>query len=132
MLVGGLLALLGVLLCGRCCLRAVCGVYGGKCMTKVLVETRNGENGEVGDEGYSEFVLSAMRATPTIGMSFGGDEKRLVDLFSTIKEGWYLEDGVFASKLKGRMELKNLECSINFDARSSGSSRGKSMTILWV
>jgi hypothetical protein len=124
MLVGGLLALLGVLLYGRCCLRAVCGVYGGKCMTTVLVETRNGENGEVGDEGYSEFVLSAMRATPTIGMSFGGDEKRLVDPFSTIKEGWYLEDGV--------SELKNLECSINFDARSNGSSRGKGMTILRV
>ena len=99
---------------------------------KSLAETRNGENGEVGDEGYFEFLLSAMGATPTIGISFGGDEKRLMDLFSPIEEGRYLEDGVSTSKPKGRMDLKNLECSINFDAIGSGSSRDKGITILRV
>jgi hypothetical protein len=63
----------------------------------VLAETENGENGEVGVEGYSEFVLSTMGVTSILGLPFGGDEKRLMDLFSVIEEGWFLEDGVFDS-----------------------------------
>ena len=35
-------------------------------------------------------------------------------------------------KLKGSRELKNLECSINFDARSHGPSQGKSKKALVV
>jgi hypothetical protein len=35
-------------------------------------------------------------------------------------------------KLKGRRELKNLECSINFDAKSRGSSLGNSKKALAV
>jgi hypothetical protein len=35
----------------------------------------------MGEDGYSEAVLSAMGATPTPGLSFGGDEKRLLELF---------------------------------------------------
>jgi hypothetical protein len=49
-------------------------------------------------------------------------------IFSVIEEGWYLEEGVSASKPKGKRELKILECSFNFDARSSGSSRRKGKT----
>jgi hypothetical protein len=36
-----------------------------------------------------------------------------------------LEASVSASKFKGSREVKNLECSINYDARGFGSSRGK-------
>jgi hypothetical protein len=32
---------------------------------------------------------------------------------------------VSSSKFKGSREVKNLECSINYDARGLGSSRGK-------
>jgi hypothetical protein len=64
-----------------------------------------------------------MGATPILELSFGGDEKRLMDLFSAIEEGRYLEDEASTSKLKGKKELKNLECSINFDAKGSGSSQ---------
>ena len=97
-----------------------------------LVRTGDGENGEVGVGGYSEFVLSEMGAVPIMGLSFGGDEKRLTDLFSVIKEGRYLEDGVSVSKPKGKRELKILECSLNFDAGGSGSSRRKGKTVLRV
>jgi hypothetical protein len=42
-----------------------------------------------------------------------------------IDEGQRQEVSVLASKLKGYREIKNLECSINFDARRVGSSRVK-------
>ena len=58
-----------------------------------MVGTGEGENGEVGDDGYSKFVLSTMGAAPSLGMSFGGDKKRLMALFSVIEEGRYLEYG---------------------------------------
>jgi hypothetical protein len=58
-------------------------------------------NGEVGVECYSDFVLSAMGAAPIMGLSFGGDQKRLMLFFFFVtEEGWFLEDGVSASKPK--------------------------------
>jgi hypothetical protein len=38
----------------------------------------------VGLEAYSEGVLDAVECTPTLGLTFGGDEKRLSNLFSVI------------------------------------------------
>jgi hypothetical protein len=35
------------------------------------------------------------------------------------------EAAVSTSKFKGSREVKNLECTINYDARGFGSSRGK-------
>jgi hypothetical protein len=32
---------------------------------------------------------------------------------------------LLSSKFKGSLKVKNLECSINYDARGFGSSRGK-------
>jgi hypothetical protein len=66
-----------------------------------------------------------MGVTPTMAFSFGDEEKRLDDLFSGIEEDRYREDGVSASNTKEKRELKSLECFINFEARGSGSSRGK-------
>jgi hypothetical protein len=83
----------------------------------------------VGAEGYSEVVLNAMGATPTMGFTFGGNERRLIPF---IDEDRYRENGVFASKSKGKRELKNLECSINFEARGSCSNQGKGKIALWV
>ena len=37
-------------------------------------------------EGYSEVMLNAMRAAPTMGLSFVGDKKRLKDLLLVIEE----------------------------------------------
>jgi hypothetical protein len=60
----------------------------------VLVGTGEGENGEAGDDGYSKFVLSAMGATPSLRMSFGGDEKDLWLYFLSLKRVGILNMGV--------------------------------------
>ena len=73
----------------------------------------------MGLEVYSEGVLNAMECAPTLGLTFGGDEKRLLNLFSVIEEDPYHEGGVSVSNTKGKRELKILECSINFEARGS-------------
>ena len=64
-------------------------------------------------EGYSEGVLNVMELTPNLGLTFGGNEKRLSDLFSVIEEEQFCEEEVSISNSKGKRELKNLECSIN-------------------
>jgi hypothetical protein len=49
-----------------------------------------------------------------------GIEKGFLDLLTLVDEEQF---SVFALKKKGKREVKNLECSINFDARGVGSSR---------
>jgi hypothetical protein len=49
-----------------------------------------------------------------------------------VEEGQYQEVSVSTSKQKGKRELKNLECSINFDAKGVGSSQVKSKRALAV
>jgi hypothetical protein len=87
-------------------------------------------NGEVGVECYSDFVLSAMGAAPIMGLSFGGDQKRLMLFFFwLLKRVGFLKMGFLLLNLrKGKRELKILECSFNFKARSRGSSRRKGKT----
>jgi hypothetical protein len=63
----------------------------------VLLESKSakfGENGEVAVEGYSEDVLNAAKIAPILGLSFGGDEKRLKDLLAAIERDRCMEDGV--------------------------------------
>jgi hypothetical protein len=73
---------------------------------------------EKGEENYSEVVLDALKFASNIGLicGEGGDEKSLLDLFSKIKE-----ERKPTSKVKGKRELKNLECSINYEARERPS-----------
>lgn len=56
---------------------------------------------------------------------YGGNEKVFLDNLALIDEGQRQEVSVSSSKLKGYRELKNLKCSINFEARGVGSSREK-------
>jgi len=49
-----------------------------------------------------------------------GIETGFLDLLTLVDEEQF---SVFALKKKGKREVKNLECSINFDARGVGSSR---------
>ena len=79
----------------------------------------------MGLEGYFEGVLDAMECTPTFGLTFGGNEQRLLNLFLVIEEDQYCEERVSVSNTKGKRELKNLEFSINFEAIGSSSSRVK-------
>jgi hypothetical protein len=83
----------------------------------------------VGAEGYSDVVLNAMGATPTKGFTFGGNKKRLI---SIIEEDRHRENGVSASKSKGKRGLKNLECPINFEAKGSCSNQGNGKIALRV
>jgi hypothetical protein len=73
------------------------------------------ETMEKGVENYSEVVQDVVKFTSIMGLSCGegGDEKSLLNLFSAIEEERYL----YTPKVKGKRELKNLECSINYEAR---------------
>jgi len=55
-----------------------------------------------------------------------------LDLLAQIDVTQHQEVLVSTPKFKGSREVKNLECSINFDARSFGSSRGKGKSALAV
>ena len=58
-----------------------------------------------GVEGYSKEVLSVMNVAPMVGMSWGGEDIKLLDLISTKERK--------EPKAKGLRELKNLDCSIS-------------------
>jgi hypothetical protein len=65
-----------------------------------------------------------------IGISCGGDEKQLLGLLTNLDKVHCQEISATRSKhgAKGSRELKNLDCSINFE----GSSRGKGKRALSV
>ena len=65
-----------------------------------------------GVEGYSKGVLNAMNFAPVVGLSWGGEDKNLLDLFSIIDKREPIID-FSAPKVKGMRELKNLDCSIS-------------------
>ena len=75
-----------------------------------------------GVEGYSQVVLDVVRFVPNVGLSCGGDEKSLLDLFSIIEKERESKNDVSAPKVKEKRELKNLEFSIHFEARGHCSS----------
>jgi hypothetical protein len=56
-------------------------------------------------EGYSEKVLSVMKVAPVMGLSWGGDDKKMLDLLSARDKR--------ERKVKGMRELKNLDCSMS-------------------
>jgi hypothetical protein len=55
-----------------------------------------------GVEEYSKVVHSAMKMASLVGMTWGGDDTKMLDLFSTRER-----------KAKGMRELKNLDCSVS-------------------
>jgi hypothetical protein len=72
----------------------------------------------VGVEGYSDVVLNTMKVAPTLGLYFGGSEKRFKDLLSAIEKDriGILKMGLLFQILRGR---------------GSGFGRGLCRTILW-
>jgi hypothetical protein len=60
-------------------------------------------------------VQNAKGIYPILGISCGGDENKLLGLLAILEE----EQQALVSHFKpnNRRELKNLKCSINFDAR---------------
>ena len=73
------------------------------------------ETVEKGVENYSEVIQDTVKFAPIMGLSCGegGDAKSLLNLFLTIEE----ERDPYTPKVKGKRELRNLECSINYEAR---------------
>jgi hypothetical protein len=57
-------------------------------------------------------VLDAMNLAPVVGLSWGGGDKKLWDLFSVIDKREPVVEAL-APKVKGMRELKNMDCSIS-------------------
>jgi hypothetical protein len=57
-----------------------------------------------------------------VGISFKGNENDFLDVMAQVVEGKRLEVPVSTPKIKGNRELHNLECDINYDARSLSST----------
>jgi hypothetical protein len=73
-------------------------------------------------EGYPKEVIRTLNFAPVVGLSWGGEDKRMLNLLSEIEKE---KRELAAPKVKGKRELKNLECSLNFEASGKRSSQAK-------
>jgi hypothetical protein len=81
-----------------------------------------------GLSGYSNWVIQcANEIYPIVGISYVGHKLQLLALLTFLEEERRNEEvGALSSGgTKGKREVKNLESSVNYDARGSFSSRGK-------
>jgi hypothetical protein len=76
-------------------------------------------------DGPPEAVIDLSFCFNTLGVSHEGNVKGFLDFMTLIDAEHRLKAPVSSSKFKGSCEVKNLECSINYDAIGFGSSRGK-------
>jgi hypothetical protein len=105
-----------------------------------IVEVGDSSKGVVPKDSvvvYSRVVEESKSCFRTMGVSFvGSDQKGFLDFLALIEDERFdfesppKKDKEIKRK-KGKREVKNLECSINFDARGMGSSRdrGKKMGV---
>ena len=70
-------------------------------------------------EGYSKEVIRTMNFALVVGLSWGGDDKRMLNLLSSVEKE---KRELSASKVKGMRELKNLDCSLNLEASGRNMS----------
>jgi hypothetical protein len=113
--------------------KVLCDVDVGEREDRVRsVSPLNSYTNSEGDlSGYSDWVIRrANEIYPILGISFEGHKLQLLDFLSFIEADRLLgEEGALScGGKKGKREVKNLECSINYDARDSCSSRGKRET----
>jgi hypothetical protein len=80
--------------------------------------------GFVGFDGSLGVAFDHSFCFNTLGVSHEGNVEGFLDLMAQV-DAKCLEASVFTFKSKGSREVKNLGCKINYDARGSGSSRGK-------
>jgi hypothetical protein len=88
------------------------------CLVFETGESSKGDDPEGGVVVYPKVVQDARSCFYTMGVSFKGTEKGFLNFLTLVDEG---QRSVFVPKQKGKREVKNLECSINFDARGVGS-----------
>jgi hypothetical protein len=68
----------------------------------------------------------------TLGVSHEGNVKGFLELLAHVDEEQRQEVSISTPKFKGSREVKNLDCSINYDARGFGSSRAKHKSAIAV
>ena len=74
-----------------------------------------------GEEGYSKEVIDTMNFASAMGLSWGGDDNSLLNLFFAIDKE--KSEFVSVSKIKGLRELKNLKCTLNLKATQEKCQR---------
>jgi prophage tail gpP-like protein len=78
---------------------------------------------------YPRVVEVSRSCFCTMGVSFvGSDQKGFLDFLTLLEDERFNSDSSpkkdnEIKRKKGKREVKNLECSINFDAKGVGSSR---------
>jgi hypothetical protein len=83
---------------------------------------------DIPSEGFSKEVISTMNFASVVGLSWGGDDKRMLNLLSKIEKG---KQELAAPKVKEKRKLKNLECSFIIEASGQRSSQAKA-GLSWV
>lgn len=80
----------------------------------------------LGDSRFSDWALHCVKdVCHAVGISCVGEGKKTLALLTAIEKEHRWEELDSLSSSKGYRELKNLECSINYDAKGASSSRGK-------
>jgi hypothetical protein len=65
---------------------------------------------QVGAKGCSKAVLDAMKFALVVGMTWGGEDNKMLDMFSAFDKRKPSVD-VSTPKVKGLRELQNLDCT---------------------
>lgn len=96
------------------------------------LEVGESSRGDVSIEVVGSFgvVFDTTLCLQVVEISFDGNVKGFLDAMPQVVEGQRLEVQIFIPKFKGKRELQNLECNINYDARSLGFTRSKSKRAL--
>jgi hypothetical protein len=64
---------------------------------------------QVGTKGYSKAVLDSMKFAPVVGMTWGGEDNKMLEMFSDFDKRKHSAD-VSTPKIR---ELKNLDCTLS-------------------
>jgi hypothetical protein len=64
---------------------------------------------QVGTKGYSKKVLDSMKFAPVVGMTWGGEDNKMLEMFSDYEKRKHSAE-VSTPKVKGLREHKNLNC----------------------
>jgi hypothetical protein len=67
---------------------------------------------QVGTKGYSKAALDAIKFAPVVGMTWGGEDHKMLEMFSVFDKRKPFVD-VSTPKVKGLRELKNLDCTLS-------------------
>jgi hypothetical protein len=67
---------------------------------------------QVGAKGYSKAALDVMKFAPLVGMTWGGEDNKLLDMVSDLDTRKATFE-VSTPKVRGIRELKNLDCTVS-------------------